>query len=238
MEQSLIVALDFPGRRETADFLKEFNHEPLFVKVGMELFYREGPAVMELLKAGGHSIFLDLKLHDIPNTVYRAMKNLASLGADMVNVHAAGGSTMMEHALEGLEAGTPAGADRPQCIAVTQLTSTDEHMLYHELQIEKPLEDVVLHYADLAKKSGLDGVVCSVHESASISKSLGREFLKVTPGIRPAGSGAGDQKRIATPQEARRAGSTAIVVGRAITQADDPAAAYRSIKKEWMGYDE
>ncbi|WP_066175079.1 orotidine-5'-phosphate decarboxylase [Bacillus marinisedimentorum] len=238
MEQSLIVALDFSGQKETADFLRKFKHEPLFVKVGMELFYKEGPAVMEMLKQDGHRIFLDLKLHDIPNTVYRAMKNLAALGADMVNVHAAGGSSMMEHAVEGLEAGTPAGTDRPSCIAVTQLTSTDEHMLFHELQIQRPLEEVVLHYAGLAQRSGLDGVVCSVHESASISKSFGREFIKVTPGIRPAGSGAGDQKRIAMPHEAKKAGSTAIVVGRAITQADDPVSAYQSIKKEWMGYDE
>ena len=201
----------------------------------MQLYYKEGPAIISKLKEHGFDIFLDLKLHDIPNTVKSAMEVLASLGVDLVNVHAAGGKTMMEAALEGLDKGTPSGMKRPSIIGVTQLTSTDERQVREEQLIQASLQESVLHYAKLTKDSGLDGVVCSVHEAAIITEVCGPEFLKVTPGIRLPESGVHDQKRIATPEEARKQGSTHIVVGRAITGASDPRAAYEQINARWKG---
>jgi orotidine-5'-phosphate decarboxylase len=199
----------------------------------MELFYQTGPGLIASLKEMGHDIFLDLKLHDIPNTVGKAMKGLARLDADMVNVHAAGGSEMMKAAAEGLEAGTPAGKNRPVLLAVTQLTSTSEVQMQKEQGILKPLRDSVLNYAALAHESGLDGVVCSALEARDITDRIGADFLKVTPGIRLAGDDVSDQKRVVTPQKARELGATAIVVGRSITQAADPYAAYLKVKEQW-----
>lgn len=227
MQQTiLIVALDFPSAKETFAFLDHFE-ESIYVKVGMELFYREGPGILEKIKERGHQIFLDLKLHDIPNTVKSAMRNLAQMQVDMVNLHAAGGRKMMAEAIEGLEAGSR--GRRPLCIAVTQLTSTGAEMLKDELLIEKPLDETVLHYARVAADAGMDGVVCSVHEAKKIHGVCGKTFLTVTPGIRPAGSAAGDQVRIATPAFAKDQGSDFIVVGRPITQASDQLQAYKMI---------
>lgn len=234
MKTSPIIALDFDSAEKTFDFLRSFDGD-VNVKVGMQLYYKEGPAIVARLKDAGYDVFLDLKLHDIPNTVKLSMEVLAGLGADLVNVHAAGGKTMMEAALEGLDKGTPAGQARPSLIAVTQLTSTDEQQVRNEQLIEVPLQQSVLHYASLTKEAGLDGVVCSVHESSVITNACGKEFFKVTPGIRLAEGGTHDQKRIATPEEARLAGSTHIVVGRAITGADDPLAAYNIINAQWKG---
>ncbi|AOV08319.1 orotidine-5'-phosphate decarboxylase [Sporosarcina ureilytica] len=234
MNQSPIIALDFHSAKEAFTFLEPFEGK-VNVKVGMQLFYKEGPAIVERLKGLGHSVFLDLKLHDIPNTVKLAMEVLASHGADLVNVHAAGGQAMMEAALEGLDKGTPVGLKRPSIIAVTQLTSTDEEQMRREQLINASLEQSVLHFAQLTKKSGLDGVVCSVHEASAIAEVCGKDFLKVTPGIRLADSHADDQKRIATPNTARLAGSTHIVVGRAITKASHPRIAYENIRTEWEG---
>lgn len=235
MNDSLIIALDFPGKKEVDQFLDRFDDERLFLKVGMELFYREGPEIVYSLKEKGHKIFLDLKLHDIPNTVKSAMKGLAKLGCDLVNVHAAGGSQMMIAAVEGLEAGTIAGSMRPRCIAVTQLTSTSEEQMQREQLIEVPLKESVLHYAKLSHDAGLDGVVCSSHEVSMIRSSVGNEFLTVTPGIRLATDAVQDQKRVATPQFAREAGVSAIVVGRGITQARDPLLGYQLYKQAWEG---
>jgi orotidine-5'-phosphate decarboxylase len=235
MRNSLIIALDFPAKRQVLDFLQAFGDEKLCVKIGMELFYSEGPDIVSYLKAQGHEVFLDLKLHDIPNTVRNAMKSLASLGADMVNVHAAGGQDMMEAALEGLDTGTSSGNRRPLCIAVTQLTSTSEEQMRAQQLIHVPLQESVLHYAKLSADAGLDGVVCSAYEAGMISSHIGGEFLTVTPGIRPASGVAGDQKRVATPQLARKEGASAIVVGRPITKSADPHESYRSIKNEWEG---
>ncbi|WP_040228026.1 orotidine-5'-phosphate decarboxylase [Bhargavaea cecembensis] len=232
MTDAPIIALDFATPKEASAFLKEIPGR-LSVKIGMELYLQNGPSVVESVREAGHDIFLDLKLHDIPNTVGQAMKGLAGLGVGMVNVHAAGGREMMERALEGLEAGTPSGAGRPKLIAVTQLTSTAEEQMQREQGIAGSLADSVIRYAELAKAAGLDGVVCSVHEASAIREACGEEFLKVTPGIRLAGSGVQDQKRIATPGEARRAGSTHIVVGRTITRADDPVRAYEEVKRQW-----
>lgn len=233
MKRPLIVALDFPTKKEVDAFLKLFPNESLFVKVGMELFYQEGPSLVNELKEQGHDVFLDLKLHDIPNTVKSAMKGLAKLGCDLVNVHAAGGKKMMENALEGLDAGTSSGQKRPHCIAVTQLTSTDEQQMQSEQLISTSLETSVLHYATLAKTAGLDGVVCSTHESQRIHQKLDSSFLTVTPGIRLATDEVQDQKRVATPQHARNIGVSAIVVGRPITRATDPYESYLLFKKEW-----
>ncbi|MGE8079272.1 orotidine-5'-phosphate decarboxylase [Peribacillus loiseleuriae] len=230
-----IIALDFPGISETKDFLSKFQTEKLFVKVGMELYYQSGPAIIEYLKENNHQVFLDLKLHDIPNTVKSAMKVLAGLEVDITNVHAAGGQGMMEAALEGLNSGTISGKKRPTCIAVTQLTSTSTSQMNKEQLIEGELERSVLHYARLAKQSGLDGVVCSPLEVSDIHTTLGSNFLTVTPGIRMADGNAHDQIRIATPQKARELGSDFIVVGRAITGADAPLSAYQTIKKAWEG---
>jgi len=232
MNTKPILALDFPGETEVVNFVKYFN-EPLFVKVGMELYMQEGPDIVRKVKDLGHDIFLDLKLHDIPNTVGSAMKGLAKLGVDLVNVHAAGGRPMMEAALEGLEAGTPAGRERAALIAVTQLTSTTEEQMQAEQKIALSLQESVLHYASLTKQAGLNGVVCSVHEAKAIAEVCGEDFLRVTPGIRLAGGDAHDQKRIATPDGAKRDGSSLIVVGRAVTGAQDPVAAYKIVSELW-----
>ncbi|MDJ0330763.1 MULTISPECIES: orotidine-5'-phosphate decarboxylase [Planococcus] len=203
--------------------------EPLFVKVGMELYYQEGPELIRYIKSLGHEIFLDLKLHDIPNTVESAMRGLSKLGVDMVNVHAAGGFEMMKAAKRGL-----ADSDT-KLIAVTQLTSTSEEQMHEDQLIYVSLEESVLHYAKRAMQAGLDGVVCSVLEAQAIGDACGQEFLRVTPGIRPAGVLANDQKRIATPAQAREKGSSHIVVGRAITKADNPSESYSQIATEWSG---
>ncbi len=223
-----IIALDFPSKLDVEEFLSEFT-EPLFLKVGMELFYQEGPQLIHTLNHYGHDIFLDLKLHDIPNTVESAMRRIAELGVDMVNVHAAGGLAMMEAAKRGL-----AGSGT-KLIAVTQLTSTSEEQMQQEQLVSVGLEESVLHYAKLAKQAGLDGVVCSVHEAKAIGVACGEEFLRVTPGIRPAASESHDQKRIATPQDAKIQGATHIVVGRAITRSENPQKSYDYINGEWSG---
>ena len=202
------------------------------MKIGMELFYAEGPSVVREIRARGHKIFLDLKLHDIPNTVKKAMAALSALDVDIVNVHAAGTGAMMSAALAGL---TRPDGTRPLLIAVTQLTSTDQDMLEKELWIEKPMEEVVLHYAEIASIVGLDGVVCSPLEAGSIHERCGKNFLTVTPGVRFAGGDAGDQKRVTTPARAKELGSDYIVVGRPITQAEDPVAAYRRCVAEFVG---
>ena len=232
MGKDVIVALDFDGREKTLAFLDRFTEEKPFVKIGMELFYAEGPSVVREIRARGHKIFLDLKLHGIPNTVKKAMAALSALDVDIVNVHAAGTGAMMSAALAGL---TRPDGTRPLLIAVTQLTSTDQDMLEKELWIEKPMEEVVLHYAEIASIVGLDGVVCSPLEAGSIHERCGRNFLTVTPGVRFAGGDAGDQKRVTTPAKARELGSDYIVVGRPITQAEDPVAAYRRCVAEFVG---
>lgn len=234
MRQSPIIALDFHNAEEAFTFLKPFNGDA-FVKVGMQLYYQEGPAIVQKLKEQGYHVFLDLKLHDIPNTVKLAMEVLAGHGADLVNVHAAGGKPMMEAALEGLDKGTPAGQRRPAIIAVTQLTSTDEAQMQREQFIQTTLEESVLQYAGLTKQAGLDGVVCSVLEAKAIREICGENFLKVTPGIRLTDNHADDQKRIATPEVARLEGSTHIVVGRAITKAGNPVEAYQTVQAQWEG---
>ena len=222
--KDVIIALDFPTREETLSFLDQFPAgEKPFVKIGMELFYAEGPQVVRDIKARGHKIFLDLKLHDIPNTVKRAMAVLSRLDVDMVNLHAAGTSEMMR-------AGT-----RPLLIAVTQLTSTDAAALKNELLIDTPMAETVLSYAKNAAASGLDGVVCSPLEAALVKERCGADFLTVTPGIRFADSAAGDQKRIMTPEKAGKSGCDYIVVGRPITQAEDPVSAYRRAVKDFWG---
>ena len=232
MGKDVIVALDFDGREKTLAFLDRFTEEKPFVKIGMELFYAEGPSIVREIRARGHKIFLDLKLHDIPNTVKKAMAVLSALDVDMVNVHAAGTGAMMSAALAGL---TRPDGTRPLLIAVTQLTSTDQDMLEKELWIEKPMEEVVLHYAEIASIVGLDGVVCSPLEAGSIHERCGKNFLTVTPGVRFAGGDVGDQKRVTTPAKAKELGSDYIVVGRPITQAEDPVAAYRRCVAEFVG---
>ncbi|UAL49108.1 orotidine-5'-phosphate decarboxylase [Sutcliffiella horikoshii] len=233
MQKSLIVALDFPGREEVLGFLSNFGDEKLYVKVGMELFYQEGPRIVEYLVAEGHDVFLDLKLHDIPHTVYQAMKGLGKLGVSMTNLHAAGGKEMMKTGLEGLMEG--AGGRRPNLIAVTQLTSMTEERMQDDLMISAPLNEVVLHYARNAYESGLDGVVCSSLEATMLRDALGAEFKKVTPGIRLKEDSVDDQKRVVTPLEARKFGATEIVVGRSITRAADPRKAYEAILQQWQG---
>lgn len=228
-----IIALDLPNKGAVDDFLTPFQSKRLSVKVGMQLFYKEGPDIIQGLKQAGHWVFLDLKLHDIPNTVKSAMKSLASLDLDMVNVHAAGGTQMMESALEGLEAGTATGSKRPLCIAVTQLTSTSAKTLKEELLIGKQMEDTVLHYANLTKTAGLDGIVCSAREVPTIKQSID-QFITVTPGIRMAGDDANDQTRIVTPKRANVLGSDYIVVGRSVTSKQDPLEAYERVLNEWM----
>lgn len=235
MKKSLIIALDFANGNEVEKFLAPFEEEKLFVKVGMELFYQEGPSIVTKLKDRGHQIFLDLKLHDIPNTVKSAMSRLAGLQCDLVNVHAAGGKEMMMAALEGLEAGTTAGQRRPSCIAVTQLTSTSEEQMQKDQLIPVSLADSVLHYAGLTKEAGLDGVVCSAWEAAAIRDLTSDSFLTVTPGIRMETDAVGDQKRVATPQFAQSTGVSAIVVGRSITRSADPVKSYQQWIKAWKG---
>lgn len=230
-----IIALDVPTQAEALAFLEKFGTEKLFVKIGMELFYSAGPELIQKVKEKGHWIFLDLKLHDIPNTVYRAMKRLAALGVDMVNVHAAGGQEMMRAAIQGLEEGVPAGKERPLLIAVTQLTSTSEESMQREQLIPRTLDESVVHYAKLTHEAGLDGVVCSALEAKKIMQATAETFLCVTPGIRPVDSEVGDQKRVATPANAREWGSAYIVVGRPITQAENPVTAYQTIKNQWEG---
>lgn len=234
MTDSPFIALDFPTGEEALRFLQPFEGKAN-VKVGMELFYKEGPAILHELKERGYGIFLDLKLHDIPNTVKSAMKILAQYEVELVNVHAAGGVRMMEAALEGLEEGTPVGKTRPRIIAVTQLTSTDEASMRADQLIEQSLEQSVVHYAKKAQEAGLDGVVCSVLEAKMIEEACGKDFLKVTPGIRMASGETHDQKRVATPQFARENGSTHIVVGRAITQAADAVKAHAEVNALWKG---
>ena len=232
MGKDVIIALDFDSREKTLAFLDRFEDEKPFVKVGMELFYAEGPDIVRQIRARGHRIFLDLKLHDIPNTVKKAMAALSALDVDIVNLHAAGTKAMMSAALEGL---TRPDGTRPLLIAVTQLTSTDQDMLEKELWIEKPMEEVVLHYAEIASIVGLDGVVCSPLEAGSIHERCGKNFLTVTPGVRFADGDVGDQKRVTTPAKAKELGSDYIVVGRPITQAEDPVAAYRRCVAEFVG---
>ena len=233
MVQKPIIALDFSDREKAEQFLDHFQGESLYVKVGMELFYKEGPGLIEWLKEQGHQIFLDLKLHDIPNTVKHAMRVIAGLGVDMVNVHAAGGFEMMQAALRGLNEGTRGRDLRPALIAVTQLTSTSEEQMRREQLINDSLTSSVIHYARLAYKAGLDGVVCSALEAEEIAHETGRTFLRVTPGIRMKGDASHDQKRIVTPEEARRLGASMIVIGRSVTQAKDPVMAYEKVKLEW-----
>ena len=232
MGKDVIIACDFASAAETFAFLDRFTGRKPFVKIGMELFYAEGPAIVRELKSRGHKIFLDLKLHDIPNTVKKAMAVLSRLDADVVNVHAAGTTAMMEAALEGL---TRPDGTRPLLIAVTQLTSTDQAAMERDLLIREPIADVVMHYAETAKNAGLDGVVCSPLEAERVHETCGRDFLTVTPGIRFADGEIGDQKRIMTPAEAKRIGSDYIVVGRPITKADDPVSAYERCIAEFVG---
>lgn len=229
-----IIALDFSSRKDVENFLNLFDpQEVLFVKVGMELYFQEGPSIITLIKSKGHHIFLDLKLHDIPNTVESAMRGCAKLGVDMINVHAAGGSQMIKAALKGLKEGTPIGKAIPQLIAVTQLTSINEETMRVEQLIPVSLLQSVVHYATLAMKAGADGVVCSPLEAVEVALATGPDFLRVTPGIRPSNALKDDQQRVTTPEMARQNGSTHIVVGRPITQANDPVSAYHQIQKEW-----
>lgn len=230
--KDVIVACDFSSRSEVLDFLSLFKDERPFVKIGMELFYAEGPDMVRAIKNRGHRIFLDLKLHDIPNTVRRAMAVLSALDIDMCNVHASGTAEMMRSALEGMS--RPDGT-RPLLIAVTQLTSTSEERMRRDLLIEKPLSEVVRHYAVTARDAGLDGVVCSPLEAGEVHAACGRSFLTVTPGVRFADGNAGDQVRVATPERAHALGSDFIVVGRPITQAADPVSAWRRCVREFMG---
>ena len=232
MGKDVIIACDFPGKRETLEFLDKFSEEKPFVKIGMELFYAEGPEIVREIKRRGHRIFLDLKLHDIPNTVRGAMASLSRLDVDICNVHAAGTADMMRAALEGLR--RPDGT-RPLLIAVTQLTSTDQQRMESELLIDHPIEDVILHYAENAKTAGLDGIVCSPLEAGLVHERCGADFLTVTPGVRFADGDKGDQVRVTTPERARELGSDYIVVGRPITKADDPVGAYRRCMKEFVG---
>ncbi|MFD1849119.1 orotidine-5'-phosphate decarboxylase [Oceanobacillus bengalensis] len=228
MEKSIFLALDFPTWQETKDFLNFHELYGVPVKVGMELFYREGPKVIESLKANNHPIFLDLKLHDIPTTVMRAMRNLSSLGVDIVNVHALGGSEMIKRAKEGLSG----GQFDTKLIAVTVLTSMDTETLNVELMIPGNTEDVAVHFADFAKRNGADGVVCSVHESMQIKEKCGMDFLTVTPGIRLEDSSRDDQKRIASPSYAVENGADFLVIGRSVTKAKHPREAYERALKE------
>ena len=231
MGKDVIIACDFPSKEATLEFLDKFRGRKPFVKVGMELFYAEGPQIVREIKARGHKIFLDLKLHDIPNTVKSAMAVLRDLDVDICNVHAAGTTAMMQAALEGL---TRPDGTRPLLIAVTQLTSTDQEAMERDLLIDKPMKTVVMHYAKTAKAAGLDGVVCSPMEAAAVHVACGQDFLTVTPGIRFEDDYAGDQKRIMSPKSARLIGSDYIVVGRPVTRSDDPVAAYMRCVDEFI----
>ena len=225
-----IIGLDFESADKVNAFLDQFN-EPLFVKIGMELFYQACPELIKTIKARGHDIFLDLKLHDIPNTVEKAMEGLGKLDVDLVNVHAAGGVEMMKGAAKGLRK----YSKHTKIIAVTQLTSTTEEMLHNEQNIQTTIEEAVLNYAKLTQQAGLDGVVCSPLEAKLLTNELGSDFLKGTPGIRPQGAAVDDQKRITTPEDAKQLGATHIVVGRPITQSDNPVESYTNIKESWLG---
>lgn len=231
MGKDVIIACDFQNAETTYAFLDKFTDKKPFVKIGMELFYAEGPEIVRQIKNRGHKIFLDLKLHDIPNTVKKAMAVLSSLDVDICNLHAGGTVRMMEAALEGLSS---SGKQRPLLIAVTQLTSTDQQSMEQDLLINKPIEEVVLHYALNAKKAGLDGVVCSPLEAGKVHEHCGENFLTVTPGVRFADGEKGDQKRVMTPAEAKRIGSDYIVVGRPITEAADPVNAYNRCVEEFV----
>ena len=232
MGKDVIIACDFNSKEEVMNFLDKFQDEKPFLKIGMELFYAEGPEIVREIKARGHKIFLDLKLHDIPNTVKKAMAVLSNLDVDMCNVHAAGTKGMMSAAIEGL---TRPDGTRPLLIAVTQLTSTSEEVMQQELWIEKPIDETVMHYAKNTMEAGLDGVVCSPLEAGKVHEVCGEKFMTITPGVRFADGDVGDQKRVATPAKAREWGSDYIVVGRPITQAEDPVAAYRRCMAEFVG---
>ena len=231
MGKDVIIACDFDSKEKTLAFLDQFQGEKPFVKIGMELYYAEGPAIVREIKTRGHRIFLDLKLHDIPNTVKKAMAVLSGLDVDICNLHAAGTRPMMEAALEGLR--RPDGT-RPLLIAVTQLTSTDEETMRRDLLIDRPLDQVVMHYARTAAQAGLDGVVCSPLEAGKVHEACGRHFLTVTPGVRFAGGDTGGQKRVTTPARAKELGSDYIVVGRPITAAEDPVAAWKRCVAEFL----
>ena len=232
MGKDVIIALDFDSKEKVFSFLDLFQEEKPFVKIGMELYYAEGPDIVRQIKALGHKIFLDLKLHDIPNTVKKAMAVLSGLDVDMTNLHAAGTKAMMEAAMEGL---TRPDGTRPLLIAVTQLTSTSQERMEQDLLIEKPLDQVVMHYARCAAEAGLDGVVCSPLEAGKVHETCGEKFLTVTPGVRFADGDVADQVRVTTPAKAKEIGSDYIVVGRPVTQAKDPVAAYRRCVAEFVG---
>lgn len=231
MGKDVIIACDFADKETALNFLDKFEGRKPFVKIGMELFYAEGPQIVREIKARGHKIFLDLKLHDIPNTVKKSMAVLSRLDVDMCNLHAAGTSRMMEAALEGL---TRPDGTRPLLIAVTQLTSTDQEAMERDLLIKEPIDKVVMHYAETAKNAGLDGVVCSPLEAQKVHDICGEKFLTVTPGVRFADGDIGDQKRVMTPEQAKKIGSDYIVVGRPITAVPDPVAAYERCIKEFV----
>ena len=231
MGKDVIIACDFADKETALSFLDKFEGRKPFVKIGMELFYAEGPQIVREIKARGHKIFLDLKLHDIPNTVKKSMAVLSRLDVNMCNLHAAGTSRMMEAALEGL---TRPDGTRPLLIAVTQLTSTDQEAMERDLLIKEPVDKVVMHYAETAKNAGLDGVVCSPLEAQKVHDICGKKFLTVTPGVRFADGDIGDQKRVMTPEQAKKIGSDYIVVGRPITAAPDPVAAYERCIKEFV----
>ncbi len=232
MGKDVIIACDFPSAEETIAFLDNFKGRKPFVKIGMELFYAAGPQIVKEIKSRGHKIFLDLKLHDIPNTVKKAMSVLSNLDVDICNLHAGGTIAMMKAAIEGL---TRPDGTRPLLIAVTQLTSTDQEAMENDLLIKEPIDKVVMHYALNAKKAGLDGVVCSPLEAGKVHETCGADFLTVTPGVRFADGDKGDQKRVMTPADANAIGSDYIVVGRPITAAEDPVAAYERCIKEFVG---
>ena len=231
MGKDVIIACDFSSAEKTFEFLDKFTGKKPFVKIGMELYYAEGPAIVREIKSRGHKIFLDLKINDIPNTVKKSMAVLSNLGVDICNLHAGGTIRMMEAALEGL---TRPDGSRPLLIAVTQLTSTDQESMENDLLIKAPIDEVVMHYAENAKKAGLDGVVCSPLEAGKVHERCGNDFITVTPGVRFADGDIGDQKRVMTPEQARLIGSDYIVVGRPITAADDPVAAYERCVREFI----
>ena len=230
MGKAVIIACDFKDKEETLNFLNKFEDEKLYLKIGMELFYSEGPEIVREIKKRGHKIFLDLKLHDIPNTVEKAMKSLANLDVDMTNVHASGTIKMMEAGLKGL---TKEDGTRPLLIAVTQLTSTSQEVMEQDLLIKENIEDVVMHYAENSKKAGLDGVVCSPLEVQAVKRKCGKDFLTITPGIRFSTDSKDDQSRITTPAKAKELGSDYIVVGRSITKAENPQEAYRKCVEDF-----
>ena len=232
MGKDVIIACDFDSAEKTFAFLDKFTGKKPFVKIGMELYYAEGPSIVKEIKKRGHKIFLDLKLHDIPNTVKKSMAVLSRLDVDMTNLHAAGTKRMMEAAIEGL---TRPDGSRPMLIAVTQLTSTDQESMENDLLIKEPIDKVVMHYAKCASEAGLDGVVCSPLEAGKVHDTCGKSFVTVTPGVRFADGDIGDQKRVMTPAEAKKIGSDYIVVGRPITAAEDPVAAYEKCCAEFIG---